>query len=185
MTDLTVAAQLKVNSRLQPAKDIQVAYSKLLSNTDPGKFEELKNNLLACIDAAEAEYYILNKEVHEMEESIPKWENEIALANKECESLQDELAELVNEKSSIEEQKKEGEELINLNGQVMKFNSTQLMNEIQQTKDKIIESEEHINVELKSNERRRRGFDLIEKGLKIFQGELTEDDDIPVNEEGN
>ena len=183
MSDLTVAAQLKVNSRLQPAKDIQVAYSKLLANTDPEKFEELRNNLLTSIDAAEAEYNILCKEVEEMRDAIPKWDNEVILANKECEKLQDELAELVNEKSAIEEQKKEGEELINLNGKVMKFNPTQLLNEIQQTKEKIRESEENINIELKSNERRRRGFDLIEKGLKIFQGEIEKEDEVQNPEE--
>ena len=103
--DIKTAAKVKVNARLVPVKEIHNAYSSLLSNTDPEKFEELKKALLLSIDAAEAEYSLLNQETVTMTDIIPRWEEEIEQASKQIEAFQIQMGLLKHEKQELEEKK--------------------------------------------------------------------------------
>ena len=168
--DTKTAARVKVNARLVPAKEIQNAYSSLLSNTDPEKFEELKQTLLLAIDSAEAEYNLLNQETSIMSDAIPKWEEEIGFATQEIEKFQEEMTLLLQEKQELEEKRAEVEQIEKMKSEIAKNDPSKKLKEIHEIEEKNKTDEADIQEAEKKNERRRIGLNKIQHGLRIFNG---------------
>ena len=166
--DVKTAAKIKVNARLLPAKEIQLAFSELLNNKDPEKFEELKNNLLLKIDSAEAEYNILNQETQIMNEMIPKWKEELDTASQQCEKFQEELNVLTREKEQLENEKEEAEAVQKLKLEVMKNNPSKMLQDLVEIEKRNKEDEMAIEETEKGNEIRNSGVKEIKHGLDLF-----------------
>ena len=162
------AAKIKVNARLLPAKEIHLAFSELLTNQDPEKFEELKQNLLIKIDSAEAEYNILNQETILMNEMIPKWKEEIEEATQQIEKFQEELNVLSHEKQELEDKKAEVENIEKLKAEVAKNDTSKKLREIAETEARNKADEQEYEETEKRNNTRKAGLNEIKHGLNVF-----------------
>lgn len=166
--DLKKIAKIKVNSRLRPAKDMHVAYSDLLSCSDPNNFEELKNKLILSIDSAEVEYKILQDELKSVASLIAKWENESEQCQQSLNNLQEENITLIHEKDDIEDERKKTDELIKMQSTIETEHVEKKMKDIQKMHDENLEKEGKIVTETETNEKRHEALAQIVDGYEKF-----------------
>lgn len=166
--DLKKIAKIKVNSRLRPAKDMHVAYSDLLSCSDPNNFEELKNKLILSIDSAEVEYKILQDELKSVASLIAKWENESEQCQQSLNNLQEENITLIHEKDDIEDERKKTDELIKMQSTIETEHVEKKMKDIQKMHDENLEKEGKIVTETETNEKRQEALAQIVDGYEKF-----------------
>ncbi|EAY08251.1 transmembrane protein, putative [Trichomonas vaginalis G3] len=178
-TTLKTAAQVKVNARLIPAKDLHTSYAEILSNADPTKFEDLKKQLLLVIDTAEAEYSLLNQEVSILNSMIPQWNNEITAANSQIDKLKEEITVLEKEKQDVDEKLAKYNELMKLKEETSNIHTDKLIKDIENCELKNKEDETNIEMAEKSNERRKQAVLGIHKNIQLFLGKNTDEQASP------
>ena len=166
--DFKKIAKIKVNSRLRPAKDMHVAYSDLLSSSDPNNFEDLKNKLILSIDSAEVEYKILQDELKSMASLIEKWKNESEQCQQSLNNLQEENITLIHEKDDIEDERKKTDELIKMQSTIETEHVEKKMKDIQKMHDENLEKEGKIVTEMETNEKRQEALAQIVDGYEKF-----------------
>jgi chromosome segregation ATPase len=127
--DLSTAARIKANARLQPAKEIGVLYSDLLANTNPEKFAEIRDRLLLATDAAAAEYYIFERQVIVITDLIQDWDGEIQLCEMDSQTLKTEINALDQEREPIEARVRSLSHLEALKERIMAANVEGLRND--------------------------------------------------------
>lgn len=166
--DYKTAARIKVNSRLQPAKDIHVAFSDLVSSTNQDDFPELRRKFILSIDSAEIDFKILQDELATMESLVNKWKDEIDQCEQQFKLLEDENLSLLLEKEQIEQEKEKVDKLIQMKSQIK---SEKINHKIESTK-KVEKDNEQTREEIKkveeTNERRKIGLQQIVEGFEKF-----------------
>lgn len=98
--ELETKARIKINSRLVPAKDIQIAFGELISCVDPENFENLKEKLILAIDSAEKEFEILQMEVNSINTAKESFRAEMERCGADMGNLAEQLEALNYEKET-------------------------------------------------------------------------------------
>jgi predicted nuclease with TOPRIM domain len=157
--DLRTAAPIKANSRLKPAKDISVACSKLISNTNAEKFRELQEKLVLAIDPADAECQILQSEISAMNDLLQEWEREMELCRDEVLELQTEMLTLGEEREAIEGRRKRLSQLQAMKERLISANIPDLVSATFGLARANYDAEKEIESIEATNEKRRIGLD--------------------------
>lgn len=177
------AAKIKVHARLKPAKDIHVAFSNLLSCSDPNKFDELKQKLILSIETAEVEYKILQDEFNTIETLVDKWNNEIENCDKQQAVFEDENISLLHEKDEIEEEREKVNKLLDMKSTIKTekiYAKMDSITKIQKENQSLLKEIKEVE---KTNKRRKMGINEIEEGYQIFF--LYKKPPLPEEEEDN
>lgn len=162
------AAKIKVQSRLKPAKDIHIAFSNLLSCSDPDKFNELKQKLILSIDSAEVEYKILQDECGIMEFLANKWNDEIDKCSNQQAVLNDENDLLHHENDEIEQEREKVGQLNEMKSTIINEKVSSKIESIKKIHKDNEQKQKEIEEVRKTNKIRKYGKDLIEEGYQIF-----------------
>jgi DNA repair ATPase RecN len=166
--DLRTAARIKANSRLKPAKDISVAYSELVSNTNPAKFGELQERLVVAIDSADAEYQILQNEISAMNGLLQEWERELQLCRQEVLELQTEMLTLGEEREAIEARRRRLSQLQAMKERLINANIPELVSGTVSLARANYDAEKEIESIEATNEKRRIGLEEVITGFERF-----------------
>ena len=174
--DIEAKARIRANSRLNPAKDIHVAFSELASSVDPERFEELKARLILAIDSAEAEFKILSREVDVLSSLTEQWKAEMSNCDADQLALQAELVKLDEESDVIAGQIAARRDLENKKEQLIREDLPNLTVRIEETKKSNEDLANEIEATKATNERRSVGFDEALAGFRKFLLVETEND---------
>lgn len=177
------AAKIKVHSRLKPAKDIHVAFSNLISCTNPNDFSELKQKLILAIDSAEVEYNILQDEFNTMEILVDEWNKEINQCEQQQLFLQEENDSLLHEKDEIEQEKEKVDKLNEMKSIIKTEKVSSKIDSINKIKKENELKRKEIKEVKRTNKIRKYGKDLLEEGYQIFL--LYKKSPINLEEEDN
>jgi DNA gyrase/topoisomerase IV subunit A len=165
---LRTAARIKSNSRLKPARDIRVAYSELISNTNPERFRELQEKLVLAIDSAAAEYQILQNEIAVMNDLLQEWEREMELCREEVLELQTEMLTLGEEREAIEGRRKRLAQLQVMKERLITANIPELVSSTFSLASANYDTEKEIESIEATNEKRRIGLEEVIAGFEKF-----------------
>ena len=166
--DLETKARIKINSRLVPAKDIQIAFGELLSCVDPDNFENLKEKLILAIDSAEKEFEILEMEVNTLKTAKETFGAEIQRCTSDMANIAEQLEALELEKESIQKQIQDLNEKERVKSELIKANLPNKLVSIAKREEIIQRLQEELRNTRENNMRRQDGWQEVISGFKKF-----------------